>query len=133
MFIDSNIWCYYFDSSVKEHEPVSEELERVLEEEDVYLNTVIVMEVAHYLVKNLGAVKGKEKVEKLLEFPFKVVDLDYTLMTDSIDSLAENTHTGIGGRDATILAAMEHEAEEKLLTHDQAFKNVDGIEVVDPV
>jgi len=30
IFVDSNIWCYYFDRSTKEHDIVSEKLENAL-------------------------------------------------------------------------------------------------------
>ena len=63
-FIDSNIWCYYFDRSAQEHDVVSESLELVLEG-GVAINTVVAMEVAHYLIKNLGHL-GKKKVDLFL-------------------------------------------------------------------
>ena len=53
IFVDSNIWCYYFDRSTIEHDVVSERLEDALES-GVAINTVVAMEVAHYLIKNLG-------------------------------------------------------------------------------
>jgi predicted nucleic acid-binding protein len=51
IFIDSNIWCYYFDRSAQEHDLVSEKLERA-PEGVVAINTVVEMEVAHYLIKS---------------------------------------------------------------------------------
>jgi predicted nucleic acid-binding protein len=42
IFVDSNIWCYYFDRSAQEHEAVSERLEGVLEG-GVAINTVVAM------------------------------------------------------------------------------------------
>jgi predicted nucleic acid-binding protein len=59
IFIDSNIWCYYFDRSAQEHDIVSGKLEHALTG-SVAINTVIEMEVAHYLIKNLGG-SGKEE------------------------------------------------------------------------
>jgi predicted nucleic acid-binding protein len=47
IFVDSNIWCYYFDRSAQEHNAVSERLEQALED-GVAINTVVAMEVAHY-------------------------------------------------------------------------------------
>jgi uncharacterized protein len=47
--------------------------------------------------------------------------------------LARYSQTGIGGRDATILASMDMLGIKKLMTHDRAFKRIDQIEVVDPV
>jgi predicted nucleic acid-binding protein len=63
ILIDSNIWSYYFDQSSKEHEYVIRPVEKFIEKEEIVINTVIVMEVSHFLVKNLGAAIGKEKIE----------------------------------------------------------------------
>ncbi|MFB6100787.1 MAG: type II toxin-antitoxin system VapC family toxin [Candidatus Nanohalobium sp.] len=134
VFVDSNIWCYYFDSSAPEHEDVAEKLDELLEsDEEIRVNTVVLTEVSHFLVKNLGGVKGREKLDTMVEYPFKVTDLTYSLMDDSLDILSREHQTGIGGRDATIISAMKHEDEEKLVTHDQAFKKIQEIEVIDPV
>ncbi len=46
IFVDSNIWCYYFDRSAQEHNAVLDKLELVLDE-GVAINTVVEMEVAH--------------------------------------------------------------------------------------
>jgi predicted nucleic acid-binding protein len=67
IFVDSNIWCYYFDRSAQEHNIVSDKLEKALEDR-VAINTVIEMEVAHYLIKNLG-LEGKSKMYTFLSYP----------------------------------------------------------------
>jgi predicted nucleic acid-binding protein len=131
IFIDSNIWCYYFDRSALEHDIVSEKLEQALDE-GVAINTVVEMEVAHYLIKNLG-VQGKKKMDVFLSFHMQVVDFDQYLAKRSIELLAKFSQTGIGGRDATILAAMEELGIKKLMTHDRAFKRIDSIDVIDPI
>jgi predicted nucleic acid-binding protein len=131
IFIDSNIWCYYFDRSAQEHDIVSEKLEHTLEG-SVAINTVVETEVAHYLIKNLGA-QGKMKMDVFLSFPMEVVDFDQYLAKKSIELLAKFSQIGIGGRDATILAAMEVLGIKKLMTHDRAFKRIDIIEVIDPI
>jgi predicted nucleic acid-binding protein len=131
IFVDSNIWCYYFDRSAVEHDLVSERLEDALES-GVAINTVVAMEVAHYLIRNLGP-SGKTKMDVLLSYPMEIVDFDQYIARRSIEYLARLSHIGIGGRDATILASMEELGIEKLMTHDQAFKRIDFIEVVDPV
>ena len=131
IFIDSNIWCYYFDRSAQEHDIVSDKLEHALEG-SVAINTVVEMEVAHYLIKNLGA-QGKMKMDVFLSFPMEVVDFDQYLAKKSIELLAKFSQTGIGGRDATILAAMEVLGIKKLMTHDRAFKRIDKIEVIYPI
>jgi len=131
IFIDSNIWCYYFDRSALEHDIVSEKLEQALDD-GVAINTVVEMEVAHYLIKNLG-VQGKKKMDVFLSFHMQVVDFDQYLAKRSIELLAKFSQTGIGGRDASILAAMEELGIKKLMTHDRAFKRVNSIEVIDPI
>lgn len=90
------------------------------------------MEVAHYLIKNLG-VQGKKKMDVFLSFHMQVVDFDQYLAKRSIELLAKFSQTGIGGRDATILAAMEELGINKLMTHDRAFKRIDSIKVIDPI
>ncbi|WXG42317.1 MAG: type II toxin-antitoxin system VapC family toxin [Candidatus Freyarchaeum deiterrae] len=132
IFVDSNIWCYYFDRSAKEHEAVSREVERALKER-VVINTVILIEVAHYLIKNLGPLEGKRKMDIFNSYPMEIVNFDYKLAKKSIEELAKYSHVGIGGRDATILASMAENNIKKIMTHDQAFKQIDFIEILDPV
>ena len=133
LFIDSNIWCYYFDESSKEHKKVAVYLDNILSKEKIVLNTLIIQEISHYLIKSLGSIKGKEKINKLLEFSFIIKDFDYDLLLIAIDMLSSYTHTGIGGRDATILATMKKFNVKQLVTHDKAFKKIDFIQVIDPV
>jgi len=106
-------------------------LEGVLES-GVAINTVVMMEVAHYLIKNLGF-EGKRKMDVFLSYPMKIVDFDEFLALKSIEHLARYSQTGIGGRDATILASMEELGIKRLMTHDRAFKKIDFVDVVDPV
>lgn len=132
IFVDSNIWCYYFDGSAEEHEPVSQKLEDTVEEEDIVVNTVVFLEVSHYLIKNLGPIKGKDRAETLLEYPLRIVDFDVNLMRESLSLLSEYAHAGIGGRDATILATMKKLDLERLMTHDRSFSSIDFVEFIDP-
>jgi len=97
------------------------------------INTVIMVEVAHFLIKNLGAVLGMEKLREFLRFPFTVVDLDHAMALRALELLARYSHVGVGGQDATILATAESLSISKIMTHDEAFKKVDWLEVIDPV
>ena len=133
LFIDSNIWCYYFDESSKEHKTISAYMDSILIKKEIVMNNLVVMELSHYLIKNIGPVKGKEKIRKFLEFPFIIEDFDYELLLESIEILSRYSHTGIGGRDATILATMKKLGIKQLLTHDRTFTKIDFIEVVDPI
>jgi predicted nucleic acid-binding protein len=63
----------------------------------------------------------------------EIVDFDQSLARKSIEYLAKYSQTGIGGRDATILASMQELDIHRLMTHDRAFKRIDFIEVIDPI
>jgi len=132
IFIDSNIWCYYFNESSKEHKKVALFIESIMDEESIVMNNIVGLEVAHFLIKNLGAIQGKEKINTMLEYPFIIDDFDYDNLLDSINTLAKYTHTGIGGRDASIINTMRKKGIKKLVTHDKAFRKIDIIEVIDP-
>ncbi len=132
IFIDSNIWCYYFNKNAKEHGKVSSYLDKILTKEEIVMNNLIIMEISHYLIKNLGSIIGKEKVEQMLSFPFIIDDFSYDQLIESINILSRYTQTGIGGRDATILSTMKKFGIKKLLTHDASFKKLEFIEVIDP-
>ena len=60
-------------------------------------------------------------------------DLDFPAVKGSIDMLCSYSHTGIGGRDATMLYAMKKAGIARIMTHDEAFKKTDWVEVVDSV
>lgn len=62
-----------------------------------------------------------------------IADFDKSLARNSIEYLAKYSQTGIGGRDATILASMQELGIRRLMTHDRAFRRIDFIEVIDPI
>lgn len=133
LVIDSNIWCYYFDAEAPEHESVASYLENKLGKTPIIINTVILMELSHYLIKNLGAVRGKRKLDQLLQTPIRITDFGYDLALTSIDMLSKYNYTGIGGRDATIIATLKNNQTINLVTHDKAFTAIEWIHVIDPV
>ena len=133
LIIDTNIWAYYFDRDSPEHPKVVGAVEKALKSEQVAINTIILMELAHFLVKNLGPVEGGEKLGLFLRFPMAVSDFGYRDALDSIEMLKRHSHQGIGGRDATILALMSRAKAKRILTHDSALKKVGWLEAIDPV
>ena len=130
--IDSNIWAYALDATVPEHPSSARAVDRALKDE-VLVNTVIQLEVSHYLVKRLGAVAGREAAEVFLSMPLVVDALDGPLVKNALRLLARYSQVGIGGRDASLLASMERTGVRRILTHDATFRRVDWVEVVDPV
>jgi predicted nucleic acid-binding protein len=133
LIIDSNIWAYYFDRDASEHPFVVDEVKDFLRSEKIAINTVIIIEVAHFLVKNLGPIIGRNKLDIFLSFPFTIIDLDYDLALRAVGFLDKYSHEGIGGRDATILAMAETLGLNRVMTHDEAFKRIDWLDVIDPV
>lgn len=131
--IDSNIWAYYFDQTLPEHKPVVEALRRVLHKEKIMITVIIAVETFHYLVKRLGPLIGKEKADIFLNYDFEIIPLTEGMLEDTLKHLALNSHLGIGGRDATIITAMKANNIKKIMTHDQSFKIVADIEVLDPI
>ncbi len=132
MFIDSNVFCYYFNRSSDHHEETVQVLENALEEREMHTSVVVLMEVSHFLVNHLGPVKGKERMNTLLSVPKTIHDFDYNLLSDGLDQLARHAPQGIGGRDAAILATMRKAGIKTILTHDYAFRNLDEVTVIDP-
>ncbi len=133
IIVDTNIWAYYFDRDSPEHESVVGPLESALRSEQVAVNTIIIMELAHFLVKNLGPVEGGEKLGLFLRFPLSVSDFDYRSSLDAVEMLKRYSHLGVGGRDSTILALMSRAGAKRIMTHDESLKKVDWLEAVDPV
>src|SRR3989344_8433441 len=132
LLIDSNMWCFYFSASA-ENEKVSKAIEEALTTQQILSNNTVLMEVSHFLVKSLGPRIGKEKIDVLMSFPMTILDLDFSLMKQSIDMLCDYSHTGIGGRDATLLATLRRAGANKIMTNDGAFKKIDWVEVFDPL
>ncbi|MGV9103649.1 MAG: type II toxin-antitoxin system VapC family toxin [Promethearchaeia archaeon] len=133
ILVDSNIWAYYFDASLPEHNKVIKPLEAALEKNQVAINAIIVVETLHYLVKRLGSLEGKRKGRVFLGYGMPLYEIDEEIVTLTLMKLSEFTHLGIGGRDATILATMSVEGIHNLMTHDQAFKRIPEIDVIDPI
>lgn len=131
--IDTNIWAYYFDQDSPEHKSVVGPVEKALKSEQIAINTIVVMELAHFLIKNLGPVDGSDKLGLFLRFPLVILDFDYRSALDSVEMLRRYSHLGIGGRDATVLALMSRSGMKKIMTHDEALKKVDWVEATDPI
>jgi predicted nucleic acid-binding protein len=89
IFVDSNIWCYYFDRSAHEHNAVSKKLEKILDD-GVAINTVVAMDVAHYLIKNMGSDVGRTKMDLFLSYPMEIMNFDQYLASGATSWLAKS-------------------------------------------
>ena len=133
ILIDTNIWAYYFDSTLPEHTQIIKPVEDALRQSKGAVNSTIVIETMHYLVRRLGSLVGREKGQVFLNYGIPIYMLDAEALELTLLRLCELSHLGIGGRDASILATMAQNNLVEIMTHDQAFKRVPDIKVIDPI
>lgn len=135
--VDSNVWIYTFDAELSEHADVKPAMTELLSSDTaLFVNTVIRLEVVHYLVKNLEKDADAD--------PTKFLNLDGVVsvpvtaedVTRATEILTEHDDTGVGGRDASLVATMDRNDVSTLWTHDSGLKRLgdrlDRLEVHDP-
>ena len=133
IFVDSNYWIYLFDKTTDEHESIKKHFNNLYDEATLAINTIVMMEVMHYLVKRLGSEIAKEKWNLFSSIDFIVGNLEFEDLDTIFSILCKYSHTGIGGRDATILSFLEINKIQKICTHDNAFKKIPNLEIIDPI
>jgi len=138
IFVDSNIWCYYFDQRVPEHERVREPMREIIKSEEIACNTIIVMEVAHYIVRHFNEKSARKKIDFFINLRnMRISDFNRQMMQESLESLLEHSYAdGLGGRDATIIATLKSQNIRRIITHDAVFKRLAAklaLEVTDPL
>lgn len=134
--LDASVWVYFQDAELPEHDPVRGPVADLLRSAPLFTTTVLQMEVVHYLHTRLE--DGEEPVEIFLTMAdVAVAELTRADVARAADLLADHGDTGIGGRDATVLAAMERHDVTRLWTHDAALgrmaDRLDWLDVNDPV
>ncbi|QPV61741.1 type II toxin-antitoxin system VapC family toxin [Halosimplex litoreum] len=134
--LDANVWIYFLDADLDEHETVRDDVAEVLRSRPLFTTTVLQMEVVHYLTNQLA--DSERHVERVLSIEDSTVaELRPADVKRAAKLLAEYDQSGIGGRDATVLAAMERHGVGRLWTHDDALKRMDDcldwLTVTDPV
>lgn len=134
--LDANVWIYFLDADLDEHERVHDVVEEVLRSEPLFTTTVLQTEIVHYLTNQMA--ESDTHVETILSADDTVVaELRSDDVARAAELLDEHEHASIGGRDATVLAAMERHDVTKLWTHDQALarmdERLDWLDATDPV
>lgn len=137
LFIDSNIWCYYFDQRLPEHVRVRDAMREIIKSEDIACNTIIVLEVSHYLVRHFTEKIACKKIETFVNLGnMQIADFNRQMLNQTIESLlAYGFSEGLGGRDATVIAAMKLQNVKTIVSHDEIFRRLSDkldFEVVDP-
>jgi predicted nucleic acid-binding protein len=137
LFIDSNIWCYYFDQRLAEHLYVRDAVREILKSQEIACNTVIAMEVAHYLVRHFTEEIARKKIETFINLTnIDIEDFNRQALNQTIETLLAYAYSeGLGGRDATVIASMKLQNIKKIVSHDDIFKRLANkldLEVIDP-
>ncbi|GAB3685168.1 hypothetical protein GCM10028857_15230 [Salinarchaeum chitinilyticum] len=134
--LDANIWIYYLDEDLAEHEMVVDRVGDVIRSNPLFLTTVLQLEVLHYISNQ------RDDCQEVLETFLTgedvwVADLTSREVKRASELLGAHRQAGIGGRDASVLATMERNDVSRLWTHDTALRRVgerlDWIDVADPV
>ncbi len=139
--IDSQIWIYYLDANAIESTHVVNYLdgiddEGILTQEKILLNTIIPIEVAHNFFRNkeIDIQKTYEIITRTFHLEnMEIKEITLTLMELALRIVAKNRIKGIGGRDALILATMEQEQVNTLVTHDKNLLELVNLRRIDPV
>ena len=142
IMVDSNMWIYYFDESLEEHKYVKEPIRRIiLGEEGILANTIVIQEVAHYLVRHEPENEFWEDINYISRLrSLELLDFNYDMMQKALKLLSKYWNYGIGGRDAVLSATMVMNGVNEIMTHDGAFKKlrskideIENFDVIDPV
>lgn len=134
--LDANVWIYYLDAEQAEHDDVRERVGALVRSKPLFVTTVLQTEVLHYVTNQMDA--SERTLETFLSGKdVTVADLLQADVERAAELLDTHEHAGIGGRDATVLAAMERHDVSRLWTHDEALKRMsdrlDWLDVIDPV
>lgn len=123
ILVDSNTWIFYLDRTVPEHARVAPRLESLLETEELLTTTVLQLEVAHYVVRQMG-LAARPALKVFFALPAKVDGLEPDDAKEAVRLLQEHASDGIGGRDGAVLhAALKHDVS-LLGTSDRALARV---------
>lgn len=135
------LWIYDCDPNAPEHQSVRAWLEGerrrpgIIETEEILVNTLIIIEIVH----NLRRVAGQaprlvyDYISRIMTLRnMKVEEFDRNLLIESMRSFEDYYRYGIGGRDATILAAMRKNDVTRIATHDSKILAITDFERIDP-
>ncbi len=105
--------------------------------QEIICNTIVVMEIAHYLVRHFCEDDARIKIEHFIKLGnMRIIDFDAKIMTESLDTLLNYNYShGLGGRDSTILATMNLHDIKTLMTHDDVLKRISNkthYNIIDP-
>jgi len=130
IYVDANYWIYWFDQRLREHKYVLKPMRTIIQE-GIVLNVVTLMEVAHYF-RHLPKENFRRKLHAIQNLAtLTIINLDLAEL--AFEQLMRYSKIGIGGRDGVILATMKATSVKRIATHDEVFKKIESLEVIDPI
>ena len=132
IYVDSNYWIYWIDSRLPEHKYTIEVMKSAILN-GIILNFVTLIEIAHYL-RRLPSTEYSRILERIQNLStLTLIDLDDQVTQRTLEIIPEYAQRGLGGRDCAIIATMRLYGVNRIATHDKAFKNIEGLYVVDSI
>lgn len=132
IYVDSNYWIYWLDSTLPEHPHVAAIMNEAIEN-GITTNYVTLLEVAHH-IRGLPKASFSNFMESIQNLSTVVLtELDSQTVTLALRLLPDYASRGLDGRDCIILAAMHLADVTSIATHDRAFRAIRGIRVVDGI
>jgi predicted nucleic acid-binding protein len=112
-------------------------MREIIKSEKIACNTLIVMEVAHYLVRHFPEKVARKKIETFINLAnIDIVDFNRQALSQTIETLLAYAYNeGLGGRDATVIASVKLQNIKKIVSHDDIFKRLANkleLEVINP-
>lgn len=141
MLIDSQIWIYYLDPNASENNHVSTYLEGTNEDgilfnENIIVNPVIPMEVAHIIFGNLhlDTSLSYNTITSLFHFEhIEIKPIDLETLSDGLNILAKYRKRGIGGRDAILMATLMKFNIKTIVTNDKNLLSLTEFRRINPI
>lgn len=132
IYVDANYWIYWFDQRLPEHKHVLKPMRTAIHE-GIVLNVVTLMEVAHYF-RHLPKENFRRKLHTIQNLAtLTLINLDLDIAEIAFEQLIKYAKIGIGSRDSVILATMKTTGTKIIASHDEVFKKIEDLEVVDPI
>jgi predicted nucleic acid-binding protein len=110
----------------------------MIRSEEIVCNTIVVLEVAHYLVRHFKEKDARKKLDSFVNLRnMEIVDFDRKLLAESLEKLVSHSYSdGLGGRDASVVATMNLRGIKSVVSHDDVFRRLSSklaLKVIDPV
>ena len=101
--------------------------------EGIVLNVVTLMEVAHYF-RHLPKENFRRKLHTIQNLAtLTLINLNLDIAELAFEQLIKYAKIGIGSRDSVILQTKKATGTKIIASHDEVFKKIEDLEVVDPI